>query len=152
MWLGNYDNALNYFETAANRNPRRPETWIQIGYCKVKQGRNDEAIRAYQRALQLLRRSRDIAPAIPTKSGLMVGLGEHPDEVVATLRDLRDAGCQIVTIGQYLRPSIANLPMVRYYTPAEFADLKTADVEAAHTSLRFMGRMISEKKRRFGGR
>src|SRR5437870_12913312 len=53
LWLGNYDNALNYFETAANRNPRRPETWIQIGYCKVKQGRNDEAIRAYKRALQL---------------------------------------------------------------------------------------------------
>ena len=53
LWLGNYDNALNYFETAANRNPRRPETWIQIGYCKVKQGRNDEAIRAYKRAIQL---------------------------------------------------------------------------------------------------
>jgi tetratricopeptide (TPR) repeat protein len=53
LWLGNYDNALTYFETAANRNPRRPETWIQIGYCKVKQGRNDEAIKAYQRALQL---------------------------------------------------------------------------------------------------
>jgi len=53
LWLGNYDSALSYFETAANRNPRRPETWIQIGYCKVKQGRNDEAIRAYKRALQL---------------------------------------------------------------------------------------------------
>jgi len=53
LWLGNYDSALNYFETAANRNPRRAETWIQIGYCKVKQGRNDEAIRAYKRALQL---------------------------------------------------------------------------------------------------
>lgn len=53
LWLGNYDSALNYFETAANRNPRRPETWIQIGYCKVKQGRNEEAIRAYKRALQL---------------------------------------------------------------------------------------------------
>ena len=59
MWLGNYDNALNYFETAANRNPRRPETWIQIGFCKVKQGRNDEAIRAYQHALQLRPSSAD---------------------------------------------------------------------------------------------
>jgi len=59
MWLGNYDNALNYFETAANRNPRRPETWIQIGYCKVKQGRNDEAIRAYQRAIALRPNSAD---------------------------------------------------------------------------------------------
>src|SRR5437899_4538167 len=59
LWLANYDNALNYFETATNRNPRRAETWIQIGYCKVKQGRNDEAIRAYQRALQLRPNSAD---------------------------------------------------------------------------------------------
>jgi lipoic acid synthetase len=54
----------------------------------------------------------------------MVGLGEAWDEVVTTLRDLRSAGCRIVTIGQYLRPSAANLPMTRYYTPAEFAELK----------------------------
>lgn len=59
LWLGNYDSALNYFETAANRNPRRPETWIQIGYCNVKQGRNDDAIRAYKRALQLRPTSAD---------------------------------------------------------------------------------------------
>src|SRR5205823_12849271 len=59
LWLGNYDSALNYFETAANRNPRRSETWIQIGYCKVKQGRNDEAIKAYQRALTLRPNSAD---------------------------------------------------------------------------------------------
>jgi lipoic acid synthetase len=78
----------------------------------------------YLRALELLRRSREIAPVIPTKSGLMVGLGEEWDELVTTLRDLRTAGCQIVTIGQYLRPSVANLPMVRYYAPAEFAELK----------------------------
>jgi lipoic acid synthetase len=78
----------------------------------------------YDRALQLLDRSRTYAPEIPTKSGLMVGLGEEWDEVVTTLGDLRTAGCQIVTIGQYLRPSLANLPMARYYTPAEFAELK----------------------------
>jgi lipoic acid synthetase len=78
----------------------------------------------YQRALQLLDRSRTYAPGIRTKSGLMVGLGEEWAEVVETLHDLRAAGCQIVTIGQYLRPSLANLPMSRYYTPAEFAELK----------------------------
>ena len=78
----------------------------------------------YTRALELLDRSRGYAPDIPTKSGLMVGLGEEWDEVVATLRDLRGVGCEIVTIGQYLRPSLANLPMSRYYTPAEFAELK----------------------------
>ena len=78
----------------------------------------------YDRALQLLDRSRRYAPGIPTKSGIMVGLGEEWDEVVSTLRDLKEAGCRIVTIGQYLRPSLANLPMSRYYTPAEFAELK----------------------------
>ena len=83
----------------------------------------------YPRALEVLRRSHDIAPDIPTKSGLMVGLGEEWDEVVETLRDLRTAGVNIVTIGQYLRPSVANLPMVRYYTPAEFAELKRIGLE-----------------------
>jgi len=53
LWLGNYDNAVGYFENAANKNPRRAETWVQVGYRKVKQGKNVEAIRAYQQALQL---------------------------------------------------------------------------------------------------
>ncbi|HMC76788.1 MAG TPA: lipoyl synthase [Vicinamibacterales bacterium] len=83
----------------------------------------------YPRALEVLRRSHDIAPRIATKSGLMVGLGEEWDEVVATLQDLRTAGVNIVTIGQYLRPSLANLPMVRYYTPSEFAELKRIGLE-----------------------
>jgi lipoyl synthase len=83
----------------------------------------------YERALGVLRRSREYAPDIPTKSGIMVGLGEEWDEVVSTLRDLRQAGCQIVTIGQYLRPSLANLPMARYYTPSEFAALKRIGLE-----------------------
>jgi lipoyl synthase len=78
----------------------------------------------YTRTLELLDRSRRIAPHIPTKSGLMVGLGEEREELVATFTDLRDAGCQILTIGQYLRPTQAHTPMVRYYTPEEFADLK----------------------------
>ena len=50
--LGNYDNAIGYFETAANRNPRRADSWVQVGYCKVKQGKSVEAIRAYQHALE----------------------------------------------------------------------------------------------------
>jgi len=83
----------------------------------------------YTRALEVLSRSREIAPDIATKSGLMVGLGEEWDEVVQTLQDLRTAGVNIVTIGQYLRPSVANLPMVRYYTPAEFAELKRIGIE-----------------------
>ncbi|MDQ6651275.1 MAG: tetratricopeptide repeat protein [Acidobacteriota bacterium] len=60
LWLGNYDNAIGYFETAANRNPRRVDAWVQVGYCKVKQGKNEEAIRAYQHALQLKPDSEEI--------------------------------------------------------------------------------------------
>ena len=78
----------------------------------------------YERSLRLLRRSREIAPTIPTKSGLMVGLGETFDETCATLRDLAAAGVSIVTIGQYLRPSGEQLPVARFYSPEEFAALK----------------------------
>jgi len=78
----------------------------------------------YARTLELLDRSRRYAPAIPTKTGLMVGLGEERDELVATFKDLRGVGCGILTIGQYLRPSPAHAPMVRYYHPDEFRDLK----------------------------
>ena len=78
----------------------------------------------YPRTLELLDRSRRYAPDIPTKTGLMVGLGEERDELVATLADLREVGCQILTIGQYLRPSSAHAPMTRYYHPDEFRDLK----------------------------
>jgi hypothetical protein len=60
LWLGNYDNALGYFETAANRNPRRADAWVQVGYCKVKQGKSVEAIRAYQHALELRPNSEEI--------------------------------------------------------------------------------------------
>jgi len=78
----------------------------------------------YSRTLELLERSRRYAPGIPTKTGLMVGLGEEHDELVATFRDLRAVDCQVLTIGQYLRPSAAHAPMVRYYHPDEFRTLK----------------------------
>jgi lipoyl synthase len=78
----------------------------------------------YKRTLELLDRSRRYAPDIPTKTGLMVGLGEERDELVATLRDLRTVGCEILTIGQYLRPSVNHAPMTRYYHPDEFRELK----------------------------
>jgi lipoyl synthase len=78
----------------------------------------------YTRSLELLDRSRHYRPAIGTKTGIMVGLGESVDEVVAVLNDLRQVGVSILTIGQYLRPSLAHAPMARYYHPSEFADLK----------------------------
>jgi len=78
----------------------------------------------YERSLRLLRHSSEIAPTIPTKSGLMVGLGETFEEVSTVLADLAAAGVDIVTIGQYLRPSGEQLPVARFYPPEEFAALK----------------------------
>jgi lipoic acid synthetase len=80
----------------------------------------------YARSLELLRRAKDLAPDVRTKSGLMVGLGEDGDEVLATLRDLRTVGCDMVTIGQYLQPSGWHLPMARFYRLEEFAALQAA--------------------------
>jgi len=77
----------------------------------------------YSRSLGLLAAARELAPGIPTKSGLMLGLGETADEVVAAMRDLRAVDCQRLTIGQYLRPSLAHIPVDRYWTPEEFDEL-----------------------------
>jgi lipoic acid synthetase len=77
----------------------------------------------YQRSLALLAASRELAPATPTKSGLMLGLGETREEVIAAMHDLRSVDCQRLTLGQYLRPSLAHLPVQRYWTPEEFDEL-----------------------------
>ena len=77
----------------------------------------------YQRSLALLAASRELAPSTPTKSGLMLGLGETREEVIAAMQDLRAVDCQRLTLGQYLRPSLAHLPVQRYWTPEEFDEL-----------------------------
>ncbi|MGH9600101.1 MAG: lipoyl synthase, partial [Terracidiphilus sp.] len=79
----------------------------------------------YERSLGLLRYSKKLNPAGATKSGVMVGLGEETRELLEVFRDLAGAGCDILTVGQYLRPSRDHLPMARLYTPREFAELKT---------------------------
>jgi lipoic acid synthetase len=76
----------------------------------------------FQRSLDLLRRSEQAG--LTTKSGIMVGLGETGDEVLETIAAIRDAGTHVLTVGQYLRPSAEHLPVLRYYTPEEFADIK----------------------------
>ena len=78
----------------------------------------------YTRTLELLDRARRHTPATPTKTGLMVGLGEEHDELVQVFRDLREVGVSILTIGQYLRPSPEHAVMTRYYHPDEFRELK----------------------------
>ena len=78
----------------------------------------------YERTLELLRYAKELRPEQTTKSGVMVGLGEETRELLEVFRDLAQVGCDILTIGQYLRPSRDHLPMTRLYTPQEFADLK----------------------------
>jgi lipoic acid synthetase len=79
----------------------------------------------YERTLRLLEYAKELNPAGITKSGVMVGLGEETSELLEVFRDLAAVNCDILTIGQYLRPSRDHLPMARLYTPKEFADLKT---------------------------
>jgi lipoic acid synthetase len=78
----------------------------------------------YDRSLGTLAESKRIAPDVPTKSSILLGLGETRDEVVATLRDLRGAGADLVVLGQYLRPTRENVEVARYVPPAEFDSLR----------------------------
>ena len=78
----------------------------------------------YERALELLGRVKQIDPSMLSKSGVMVGLGEQWDELLQAIRDLRSVGCDILTLGQYLRPSASHLPVARFYSPEEFGELK----------------------------
>ncbi|MEE8510759.1 MAG: lipoyl synthase [candidate division NC10 bacterium] len=78
----------------------------------------------YERSLELLERSKRFDPSLLTKSGLMLGLGEEREELLATMRDLVGMGCDILTLGQYLRPSMNHLPVDRFYHPDEFRELK----------------------------
>jgi lipoic acid synthetase len=80
----------------------------------------------YDRTLALFRRCRAAAPDLVTKSGLILGLGETTDELLATMQDLRDVDVKILTLGQYLRPSAQHLPVVKFYHPDEFAELAAA--------------------------
>jgi lipoic acid synthetase len=83
----------------------------------------------YERSLDVLRYAKQIRPHVPTKSGLMLGLGETQAEVVAVMRDLRDHHVDILTLGQYLRPSAKHLPVLRYVPQEEFNEYKAAGYE-----------------------
>jgi lipoic acid synthetase len=81
----------------------------------------------YERSLEFLQRARATLPDTSyTKSNIIVGMGEQPDEVVQTMHDLRDAGCDLLTIGQYLRPSPLQMPVARYVVPEQFDEWKRA--------------------------
>ena len=78
----------------------------------------------YQLSLDLLAKVKELDPSLATKSGIILGMGESKEEVIETMRELRAVDCDLLTIGQYLRPSIKHIPMDRYYTPAEFDELR----------------------------
>jgi lipoyl synthase len=83
----------------------------------------------YDRSLELLRRAKELQPLIPTKSSLMVGLGETKEEILKTMDDLRANDVDIMTIGQYLQPSKKHIPVVKYYHPDEFLEFKNIAME-----------------------
>ncbi|CAD7856104.1 MAG: Lipoyl synthase (EC 2.8.1.8) [Olavius algarvensis Gamma 1 endosymbiont] len=89
-------------------------------YRKVRPGAD------YRGSLRLLRDFKARHPKVPIKSGLMLGLGEQPEEVLAVMTDLRAHGCDLLTLGQYLQPSRSHLPVLRYWTPEEFETLRAA--------------------------
>ncbi|MEK4442957.1 lipoyl synthase [Niallia sp. FSL W8-0951] len=78
----------------------------------------------YHRSLEFLRRAKEMQPNIPTKSSIMVGLGETKEEIIATMDDLRANNVDIMTIGQYLQPTVKHLKVQKYYHPDEFKELK----------------------------
>jgi lipoyl synthase len=83
----------------------------------------------FERSLDVLAHAKKVSPGTPTKSGLMLGLGETPEEVLAAMRDLRGSKVDVLTLGQYLRPSPKHLPIVRYVPPAEFDEFRRAGYE-----------------------
>jgi lipoic acid synthetase len=83
----------------------------------------------YARSMQLFRQARDFDASLPIKSSLMLGLGELEEEIRRTLRDLLDAGCTLLTLGQYLQPSSDHIPVERFVTPAEFDNWKQIALE-----------------------
>ncbi len=87
----------------------------------------------YRRSLELLTSAAQIAPGIPTKSGLMLGMGETMDEILEVMQDLRRAGCGMLTLGQYLQPTRNHLPVIRYIEPGEFRELHQAGIQIGFT-------------------
>jgi lipoic acid synthetase len=83
----------------------------------------------YRRSLDLIQRARKYVPALVTKSGLMLGLGERPTEISRTLEDMFKAGCQMLTLGQYLQPSKDHLPVKRYIPPEEFEEWRRSALQ-----------------------
>ena len=119
--IPDFDGDEKALKTVVNSNPstlnHNIETVRRI-FPKVRPRGN------YDLSLKLLETSKFLNPNIPTKSGIMVGLGETYDEITQTMRDLRDSDCDLLTVGQYLRPSQKHWPVVKWYTKNDFEEIK----------------------------
>ena len=115
---GRMDVALNILETAPPDVFNHNLETVPRLYKKARPGSD------YQWSLDLIKAFKALHPNVPTKSGLMLGLGEENDEVKVVMQDLLDHGCDMLTLGQYLQPSLDHLPVARYVTPEEFDELK----------------------------
>tara|TARA_B100000029_G_scaffold129096_1_gene122629 strand:+ start:769 stop:1599 length:831 start_codon:yes stop_codon:yes gene_type:complete len=115
-FLGNTDAIDRVLEASPDVFNHNTETVPRL-YDRVRRNAR------YQRTLDLLKRVKDRRPEIPTKSGLMLGLGETVEEVLEVCADLRSVGCEMITIGQYLQPSPEHLPVERYVPPEEFDEI-----------------------------
>jgi lipoic acid synthetase len=118
-FLGNWDALATVMAAAPDILNHNIETVPRL-YTRVR----PKAI--YSQSLELLKRAKDLSPRTPTKSGLMLGLGETYAELLSVFADLRAQGVDVLTLGQYLRPTLRHLPVERHVTPDEFAELKVA--------------------------
>jgi len=116
---GSYEALLMVLEARPDILNHNVETVPRL-YKEVRPGAR------YERSLELLARAKRYDPTVLTKSGLILGFGEEKEEIAQTMQDLRSVGCDILTLGQYLRPTSLDrhLPVTRYYTPEEFQELK----------------------------
>ena len=126
FWGGKGDNKLTnslQYERVTRVVEARPACYNHnIETVQRLQGRVRRGAQ-YQRSLDVLRIVKSLNPTIPTKSGLMLGHGETKAEVMEAMEDLRQVGCDRLTLGQYMRPSLQHLPVQKYWTPAEFEEL-----------------------------
>ncbi len=123
-FMGNWDNLATVMASRPEILNHNIETVPRL-YRRVRHKAR------YPRTLELLKRAKEMGRHydVITKTGMMVGLGETTEELIEVMRDLRGVDCDVLTIGQYLRPSPKHLPLERYYTPQEFAELKTVALE-----------------------
>ena len=114
---GNWDSLKTVLDSKPDTFNHNIETVRRI-FPKVRAKGN------YELSLELLHKAKEIQANLITKSGIMVGLGETKDEIIRTMKDLRSVNCNLLTIGQYLRPSTKHTPILKWYTPKEFKELE----------------------------